>query len=44
MKDRTGCSKGRLKKIVDQLFDEYGKVIGGAMGKDLQTHDHEEAT
>ena len=36
--------KGAVKKIVDQLFDEYGKVIGGAMGKDLQTHDHEEAT
>lgn len=36
--------KGAVKKIVDQLFDDYGKVIGGAMGKDLQTHDHEEAT
>ena len=35
--------KGAVKKIVDQLFDDYGKVIGGAMGKDLQTHDHEEA-
>jgi electron transfer flavoprotein beta subunit len=36
--------KGAVKKIVDQLFDDYGKVIGGAMGRDLQTHDHEEAT
>jgi electron transfer flavoprotein beta subunit len=34
--------KGAVKKIVDQLFDDYGKVIGGAMGRDLQTHDHEE--
>lgn len=35
--------KGAVKKVVDQLFDDYGKVIGGAMGRDLQTHDHEEA-
>ena len=35
--------KGAVKKIVDQLFDDYGKVIGGAMGRDLQTHDHQEA-
>jgi electron transfer flavoprotein beta subunit len=35
--------KGAVKKIVDQLFDDYGKVIGGAMGRDLQTHDHKEA-
>jgi len=34
--------KGAVKKIVEQLFDEYGKVIGGAMGKDLQTHEHGE--
>jgi electron transfer flavoprotein beta subunit len=36
--------KGAVKKIVDRLFDDYGKVIGGAMGRDLQTHDHDEAT
>ena len=36
--------KGAVKKIVDQLFDDYGKVIGGAMGRDLQTHEHDEAT
>lgn len=36
--------KGAVKKIVDQLFDDYGKVISGAMGRDLQTHDHQEAT
>ena len=36
--------KGAVKKIVDQLFDDYGKVIGGAMGRDLQTHDHKEAS
>ncbi len=35
--------KGAVKKIVDQLFDDYGKVISGAMGKDLKTHEHDEA-
>ncbi|MEJ2639452.1 MAG: electron transfer flavoprotein subunit beta/FixA family protein [Desulfosarcinaceae bacterium] len=30
--------KGAVKNVVDQLFAEYGKVIGGAMGKDLETH------
>ena len=35
--------KGAVKKMVDRLFDEYGKVIGGALGRDLQTPDHEEA-
>ena len=35
--------KGAVKKIVDQLFDEYGKVISSAMGKDLKTHEHDEA-
>jgi len=34
--------KGAVKKVVDQLFDEYGKVIGSAMGKDLKTHEHDE--
>lgn len=34
--------KGAVKKIVDQLFDEYGKVISSAMGKDLKTHEHDE--
>lgn len=34
--------KGAVKKVVDQLFEEYGKVISGAMGKDLQTHAHGE--
>lgn len=32
--------KGAVKKVVDQLFDEYGKTISGAMGKDLKTHEH----
>jgi electron transfer flavoprotein beta subunit len=32
--------KGAVKNVVDQLFETYGKVIGGAMGKDLQTHAH----
>ncbi|CCK81427.1 electron transfer flavoprotein subunit beta/FixA family protein [Desulfobacula toluolica] len=35
--------KGAVKKLVDQLFDEYGKVISSAMGKDLKTHEHDEA-
>ncbi len=35
--------KGAVKKIVDQLFDDYGKVISSAMGKDLKTHEHDEA-
>ena len=34
--------KGAVKKSVDQLFEEYGKVISGAMGKDLKTHEHGE--
>ncbi len=32
--------KGAVKKIVDQLFDDYGKIISSAMGKDLKTHEH----
>jgi electron transfer flavoprotein beta subunit len=32
--------KGAVKKVVDQLFAEYGKVISGAMGKDLRTYAH----
>lgn len=35
--------KGAVKKVVDELFDEYGKVISGAMGKDLKTHEHDGA-
>ncbi len=34
--------KGAVKKIVDQLFNEYGKVISSAMGKDIKTHEHDE--
>ena len=34
--------KGAAKNVVDQLFEEYGKVISHAMGKDLKTHDHGE--
>lgn len=34
--------KGAVKKVIDQLFDEYGKVISSAMGKDLKTHEHDE--
>jgi len=34
--------KGAVKKIVDELFAEYGKVISGALGKDLKTHAHKE--
>ena len=35
--------KGSVKKVVDQLFDDYGKVISSAMGKDLKTQEHDEA-
>jgi len=34
--------KGAVKKIVDELFADYGKVISGALGKDLKTHAHKE--
>lgn len=33
--------KGAVKKVVDRLFDEYGKTISSAMGKDLKTHEHD---
>lgn len=33
--------KGAVKRMVADLFDAYGDKIGGAMGKDLQTHEHE---
>ncbi len=33
--------KGAVKRIVADLFNAYGDKIGGAMGKDLQTHEHE---
>jgi electron transfer flavoprotein beta subunit len=35
--------KGGVKKVVDELFEEYGKVISSAMGKDLKTHEHDGA-
>jgi len=34
--------KGAAKTVVDKLFDGYGEIISGAMGKDLKTHGHEE--
>ncbi len=34
--------KGGVKKIVDDLLNTYGDKIGGAMGKDLKTHEHGE--
>ncbi len=33
--------KGAVKKIVDDLFEQFGKTISGAMGKDLKTHEHD---
>ena len=33
--------KGAVKKVVDRLFDDYGKIISSAMGKDLKTHEHD---
>ncbi len=35
--------KGAVKKIVNRLFDEFGKTISSAMGKDLKTHEHDGA-
>jgi electron transfer flavoprotein beta subunit len=32
--------KGAVKRIVNELFDRFGDRIGGAMSKDLKTHDH----
>ncbi|QTA90592.1 electron transfer flavoprotein subunit beta/FixA family protein [Desulfonema magnum] len=34
--------KGAARKIVDQLFENFGDKISGAIGKDLKTHDHDE--
>jgi electron transfer flavoprotein beta subunit len=34
--------KGAVKKVVDELLADYGKIISGAMGKDLGTHGHDE--
>ncbi len=34
--------KGAVKTSLDTLFRDYGKVISGAMGRDLKTHDHGE--
>ena len=34
--------KGAVKKMVDELLADYGKIISGAMGKDLGTHGHDE--
>jgi len=33
--------KGTPKKIVDQIFINYGDKISGAIGKDLKTHHHD---
>ncbi len=34
--------KGAVKKIVNQLFDEFGEIISSAIGKDLKTHEHDD--
>ena len=36
--------KGAPKRIVEALLDRFDDRIIGAMGKDLKTHDHEEAS
>jgi len=33
---------GSTKKILDQLYDQFGDRISGIIGKDLQTHYHDE--
>ena len=32
---------GAVKKIVDNIFETYGDRIGGTIGKDLKTHEHD---
>ncbi len=34
--------KGAVKTSLEELFKDYGKIISGAMGKDLKTHEHGE--
>lgn len=34
--------KGTAKKSVENLFDQFGDKLSGAMAKDLKTHDHEQ--
>jgi electron transfer flavoprotein beta subunit len=33
---------GAVKKIVDNIFETYGDIISGAIGKDLKTHEHDD--
>ncbi|MEZ4527877.1 MAG: electron transfer flavoprotein subunit beta/FixA family protein [Desulfobacterales bacterium] len=35
--------KGAVKKVVDDLFEQFGDRLSGAMGKDLKSHEHEES-
>jgi electron transfer flavoprotein beta subunit len=39
---KSRALKGTVKKVVDQLFTEFGKVISGAMGRDLRTYAHKD--
>ncbi len=34
--------KGSAKKVVDELFNRFGDLLSGAIGKDFKTHDHDE--
>ncbi len=34
--------KGAVKTSLEELFKDYGKIISGAMGRDLKTHEHGE--
>lgn len=34
--------KGAVKKIVEEIVENHGDKISGAMGKDLKTHEHDE--
>lgn len=37
---RNVVLKGTAKKSVENLFDQFGDKLSGAMAKDLKTHDH----
>ena len=34
--------KGTAKKSVEDLFEQFGDKLSGAMAKDLKTHDHDQ--
>jgi electron transfer flavoprotein beta subunit len=39
---RNAVLRGTAKKSVEDLFDQFGDKLSGAMAKDLKTHDHDQ--